>query len=80
MHENMPIVHRMNIQTLFADFSQNNKSVLIFREKVIKFEVKFWFQQRTSPNHIDVDNLLMFVIMDTLQRAKIINNIMIVKL
>lgn len=73
MHENMPIVHRTNIQTLFADFSQRNKSVLIFGEKVIKFEVKFWFQQRTISNHIDVDNLLMFV-MDTLQRARIINN------
>ena len=43
----------------------------MFGDELVEIEVKFWFEQRTIPN--DIDNLLKFV-MDSLQKARIIDN------
>ena len=56
---------------LFANFSHHNTSAWMFGDELVEIEVKFWFEQRTIPN--DIDNLLKFV-MDSLQKARIIDN------
>ena len=56
---------------LFANFSHHNMSAWMFGDELVEIEVKFWFEQRTIPN--DIDNLLKFV-MDSLQKARIIDN------
>ena len=55
---------------LFANFNQHTL-VSMFGNELVEIEVKFWFEQRTIPN--DIDNLLKFV-MDSLQKARIIDN------
>ena len=56
---------------LFANFSRHNTSAWMFGDELVEIEVKFWFEQRNIPN--DIDNLLKFV-MDSLQKARIIDN------
>ena len=43
----------------------------MFQDELVEIEVKFWFEQRIIRN--DIDNLLKFV-MDSLQKARIIDN------
>ena len=56
---------------LFTHFSHHNTSAWMFGDELVEIEVKFWFEQRTIRN--DIDNLLKFV-MDSLQKARIIDN------
>ena len=56
---------------LFANFSHHNTAAWMFGDELVEIEVKFWFEQRTIMN--DIDNLLKFV-MDSLQKARIIDN------
>ena len=55
---------------LFANFNKHTL-VSMFGDELVEIEVKFWFEQRNIPN--DIDNLLKFV-MDSLQKARIIDN------
>ena len=63
---------------LFANFSQHKKmSAFVFQDELVKIEINFfWFEQRTIPNKID--NLLKFIMVDTLQKQYLL--IMTVKL
>ena len=56
---------------LFANFSHHKLAACVFQDELVEIEVKFWFEQRIIRN--DIDNLLKFV-MDSLQKARIIDN------
>ena len=56
---------------LFANFSLHKLAAFVFQDELVEIEVKFWFEQRIIRN--DIDNLLKFV-MDSLQKARIIDN------